>query len=525
MPTLLLAVYLADKRGETLTKKRASEIMRVDPGKTGAKYIALAEQHGLIRIERKPAEDLRKDLLRPSARLKELIDCELVSVARIVGRALPVFFPGEKGIGLQQRPTFGPARPSASDRLPELHGMPAITVRPEPKHRERLADADESGDMDALTVVPPALAQAGEHDQRSHPGSVFAPHVLRSLDELRPYADKAIDLVETFHRSTSIIRAELLNNLQKNIALSGRLVWGSNQGKSLVSNLGRRWGIVPQRSQNDRDLSDALRELLLSSADIVKVVPGTHSYNFPNVGHPDDLQAAHDLTQLFVLLKAEPGRALDGLFLTDDFKGTLVLVGGVSSNALTRLVRQYIRVEGGGLAPIENSLFKPAFVPDAHRDNPTVVIAPQETAPLWGIRDTIADDRLLPEIDKHNRLRTDYFTVTVVPNFLDEASYSKGSKIVIFAGLYGVGTMGGALLVQDVAFWNEIQKSVGSAKAWQALFQVNRIDYRGGRPMPISLNKEREEWRCYPLSVPGNLHRRFLDNADIVRPQLQRRGT
>ena len=55
--------------------------MGVDHHATGTKYIRLAEQAGLIEVDRKPAEDKRKHLLRPTAKLKEILDQELSTIA------------------------------------------------------------------------------------------------------------------------------------------------------------------------------------------------------------------------------------------------------------------------------------------------------------------------------------------------------------------------------------------------------------------------------------------------------------
>ena len=85
VPSLLLGVYVADQQGRRLSKREACTIMNADPATSGPKYIKLAEERGLIEIERRPAKDRRKDFLSPTPHLNEIINRELYHIAYGLG--------------------------------------------------------------------------------------------------------------------------------------------------------------------------------------------------------------------------------------------------------------------------------------------------------------------------------------------------------------------------------------------------------------------------------------------------------
>src|SRR5437879_5723329 len=63
LPSLFVGLFVAEQQGQKLSKREACTIMGADVASTGPKYIDAAEQAGLIRIEKKPPEDRRKDFL------------------------------------------------------------------------------------------------------------------------------------------------------------------------------------------------------------------------------------------------------------------------------------------------------------------------------------------------------------------------------------------------------------------------------------------------------------------------------
>lgn len=77
LPTMLLNLYLADLRGIKLSQKALCSLARVDPGKTGARYIQLALRHGLMEVDRRTASDRRKNLFGPTRLLKDLIEADI----------------------------------------------------------------------------------------------------------------------------------------------------------------------------------------------------------------------------------------------------------------------------------------------------------------------------------------------------------------------------------------------------------------------------------------------------------------
>lgn len=85
LPSLLLGLYEANLRGDSLTKRQACATMHADPTTSGPKYIALAKEKGLLTIELKPPRDRRKDFLHPTEGLKELIRAEIRILCRAIG--------------------------------------------------------------------------------------------------------------------------------------------------------------------------------------------------------------------------------------------------------------------------------------------------------------------------------------------------------------------------------------------------------------------------------------------------------
>ena len=92
LPSLLLGVYIANLEGKRLSKREACAIMNADPGTSGPKNIALAEECGFIIIERKPAEDKRKDFLKATPQLTQLIEQQLASLARLTSQNWSMIF-------------------------------------------------------------------------------------------------------------------------------------------------------------------------------------------------------------------------------------------------------------------------------------------------------------------------------------------------------------------------------------------------------------------------------------------------
>jgi hypothetical protein len=70
MPRLFFELYLAHKAGEN----RAM---------TGPRYIARPVERGLVTIEDRPPEDLRKDFVLPTDRLITLVEAEFHQAARL----------------------------------------------------------------------------------------------------------------------------------------------------------------------------------------------------------------------------------------------------------------------------------------------------------------------------------------------------------------------------------------------------------------------------------------------------------
>lgn len=83
MTVLLLRTYEAFRSGKPLHKTAAWSDISMGDIKTGRKYIARAEQLGLIKIERS-SEDRRKELIQPTPILVRAVERELLLFARDV---------------------------------------------------------------------------------------------------------------------------------------------------------------------------------------------------------------------------------------------------------------------------------------------------------------------------------------------------------------------------------------------------------------------------------------------------------
>jgi hypothetical protein len=83
MPRLFFELYLAHKAGEKLSKADCARVMKVDRAMTGPRYIARLVERGLVTIEDRPLEDLRKDFVLPTDRLITLVEAEFHQAARL----------------------------------------------------------------------------------------------------------------------------------------------------------------------------------------------------------------------------------------------------------------------------------------------------------------------------------------------------------------------------------------------------------------------------------------------------------
>jgi hypothetical protein len=87
VPSLLLGVYVAHLEGVRLTKREGAALMNADPASSGPKYIALAEEAGLISIERRPDIDRRKDFLSATPTLVEFFEKEQKKLEKLFSKA------------------------------------------------------------------------------------------------------------------------------------------------------------------------------------------------------------------------------------------------------------------------------------------------------------------------------------------------------------------------------------------------------------------------------------------------------
>lgn len=86
LPSILLAVYEAQLRGAKISKREACAPLKIDPTKTGARYIAMAMEHGLLVVETKAGKDGRKDLLSLTPTTMEFVAKDLMQIAVMLGR-------------------------------------------------------------------------------------------------------------------------------------------------------------------------------------------------------------------------------------------------------------------------------------------------------------------------------------------------------------------------------------------------------------------------------------------------------
>jgi len=479
MPRLLLGLYLGRPRGGHFNKTEAAELMGLEPGKTAAKYIRLAKQRGWIMIDRSQGRGGRaQDILRPTQALITLVEQQLATILGVLGG---------KGIRFEQGPP-----PGTTSRMMDQQQPAAMTASSGVEHVE--------------------TRQQKERPKTAVPGGQTRFVVLRpTAGDLGPYARKAADLVDAFHGS-SAIRMELLEQLKNNIALSGRFDFHGGTCTSTIASL--NWPLrVVAGSANVKSLADVVRSLFLSNADTVQIIPGTHHYGFADREHPDDLQTAHSVTSLFTsLLKPTYQRPVPGLFPADDLDGTLILLGGATSNAVTRLVLEYKRIDDvtGGFERVPEPVINLMCVPQADPNHAMLRITPEEEEPNWALVDGATGDVFRSEIDENGRPVTDHLTVIVLPNFLTEKSFKRGAKLVIFAGMHGVGTKASALLLQDYELLDLLQRSAIGAPAWRAIIKVNKIKHSSAkeRPEPVSLDRT-VHFRT--LAISDHLHEEFIN--------------
>lgn len=85
---LVLRIYLAAAEGKPLHKKAAWNALGIQDVKTGRRYLAMAEDLGLIQFERSP-DDQRRELLYPTQKLQQAIELELKQLPFIDLQANP----------------------------------------------------------------------------------------------------------------------------------------------------------------------------------------------------------------------------------------------------------------------------------------------------------------------------------------------------------------------------------------------------------------------------------------------------
>jgi hypothetical protein len=83
MARLLIGVFLCYERGTLPTKRQAMRYMSAVDARTSQRYIALAEEHGLLRVFQSTL-DKRIDLLCPSEALLKMMRGELAELANLV---------------------------------------------------------------------------------------------------------------------------------------------------------------------------------------------------------------------------------------------------------------------------------------------------------------------------------------------------------------------------------------------------------------------------------------------------------
>ena len=77
LPAILLSIYVGQKTGRRTSKRDACQPLQIDPTKTGARYITMAEEHGFVVVDKNAGDDGRKDALSLTPLAIEMIDKEL----------------------------------------------------------------------------------------------------------------------------------------------------------------------------------------------------------------------------------------------------------------------------------------------------------------------------------------------------------------------------------------------------------------------------------------------------------------
>lgn len=120
IPPLLFGLYLAQRRDKKITKGEACDFMRVDRATTGPKFIRALEGAGLVKVERYPEIDKRKDFLAPTPKLEKLVERELRRLAlHLTGFANDLTNLGlMKGIDLEDATRVPSGGPSLDGMFP-----------------------------------------------------------------------------------------------------------------------------------------------------------------------------------------------------------------------------------------------------------------------------------------------------------------------------------------------------------------------------------------------------------------------
>ncbi len=74
---LLVGLYVATIKGETVTKSDAGRMLGVTDARTRARYIGATCDAGLVTVRHRPSEDQRTDRLQATIALKQLVEGEL----------------------------------------------------------------------------------------------------------------------------------------------------------------------------------------------------------------------------------------------------------------------------------------------------------------------------------------------------------------------------------------------------------------------------------------------------------------
>ncbi|HEX2841384.1 hypothetical protein [Hyphomicrobium sp.] len=266
---------------------------------------------------------------------------------------------------------------------------------------------------------------------------------------------------------------------QGKIPLMGEVSFGA--GGSEVRLVG------PNNPANSRAANfepELVQELLFPSAENVKLIPGAHHLHYVGKIHPDDGEAAEILAALCTQMAAvepiiDPGRSS-----LETFDGSLVLLGGPTSNAVTALlleVTQKNPQRDAFASPID-PVVKLRYRPLSDWKAPWVKITDTDWEPVWGVEDAKTQEILRPQVDTNDRLVTDFLVVTVMPNFLNPAALARGDRIVIFDGVHGVSTRANGLLFQNARMLKDLIARSKGSRSWQAVLTVSDIDYSGKRP-------------------------------------------